>query len=58
MEIQLLDDAAPQYKYLGAEHRNGSIYSFVAPRKVAGTEGQASLEAAEPPGAPAERAVL
>lgn len=32
MEIQLLDDAAPQYKDLGGEHRNGSIYSFVAPK--------------------------
>lgn len=32
MEIQLLDDAAPQYKDLGAVHRNGSIYSFVPPK--------------------------
>lgn len=32
MEIQLLDDAAPQYRNLGAVHRNGSIYSFVGPK--------------------------
>ena len=36
MEIQLLDDDAPQYANLGAVHRNGSIYSFVAPKVKAG----------------------
>lgn len=32
MEIQLLDDADPRYQNLSAEHRNGSIYSFVRPK--------------------------
>ncbi len=36
MEIQLLDDAAPAYKDLSAQHRNGSIYSFLAPKSSAG----------------------
>lgn len=31
MEIQLLDDAAPQYKDLKPEQANASIYTFVAP---------------------------
>ena len=32
MEIQILDDAAPQYKGLKAEQANGSIYMHVAPK--------------------------
>lgn len=32
MEVQLLDDAAPRYGKLKAEHKNGSIYTFVAPK--------------------------
>ncbi len=36
MEIQLLDDDAPQYAKLGEVHRNGSIYSFLAPKVKAG----------------------
>lgn len=31
MEVQLLDDAAPQYRDLKPEQANGSIYTFVAP---------------------------
>jgi len=36
MEIQLLDDADPKYKDLDAIHKNGSIYSFVAPKAMPG----------------------
>jgi hypothetical protein len=32
MEIQILDDDAPQYKDLKPEHRCGSIYTFVGPK--------------------------
>lgn len=52
MEIQLLDDAAPQYKDLGAVHRNGSIYSFVAaksnPARPAGEWNQLRVRAQGP----------
>jgi hypothetical protein len=36
MEIQILDDAHPKYKDLGAEHKNGSVYSFAAPKASPG----------------------
>ena len=32
MEIQLLDDADPQYAKLSSVHKNASIYSFVGPK--------------------------
>jgi len=31
-EIQILDDDHPKYANLKPEHRNGSIYTFIAPR--------------------------
>jgi hypothetical protein len=40
MEIQLLDDEAPQYKKLKPDQYNGSIYTHVAPK----------VKAAKPPG--------
>jgi hypothetical protein len=40
IEIQILDDASPKYKDLEASHRNGSIYTHVAPK----------AQAARPPG--------
>ena len=36
MELQLLDDDAPQYAKLSAVHRNGSLYTFVGPKVRAG----------------------
>lgn len=52
MEVQLLDDAAPRYKNLGAQHRNGSIYSFLGPKsnpgKPAGEWNQLRIRAQGP----------
>jgi hypothetical protein len=33
IEIQLLDDAAPQYKDLKPDQKNGAIYTFVGPKE-------------------------
>lgn len=47
MEIQLLDDAAKRYEKLRPEHRNGSIYTFVAaksnPSRPAGEWNQMTI---------------